>query len=241
MPIRTIGDEQIVDFGLYILMTADRRPPSLKSKIHHQKSGFTLIELIAVVSIMGLMMMIAAVRMEYLIPKYQLRGAAREMGAAMKQGRARAVATGRDVFFEIDLSHGQYWLLAAFPVREDDDLNNYWEPLDEEFPDDPLGAIHAPQDDRARAMIYERIFIRDLPGKEGEIQIVDVIFGQEEIVRQGIARIRLSPFGASEHTIVNLKNHEGRELAVKMNGFTGNLSFYGEYKEADLLLEDEGF
>ena len=222
----------------------NRESGHVPPKPRRGEGGFTLIELIAVIAIMGLMMMIATVRMDYLIPKYKLRGAAREIGAAMKQGRARAVATGRDVFFEIDLSQGRYWLLAAFPRRDEDDFQNYWEPL-EEVTQDPLEAILAPEEDRARSLVYEPIFVRSLPGnrpgKRPEIEFVDVIFGQQEIVRQGVARIRLSPFGASEHTIVNLKNFEGRELAVKMNGFTGNLSFYAEYKEADLLLEDAGF
>ena len=84
--------------------------PSRKSQ-----AGFTLVELIAVVVIVGLMAMVTVTRMDFLVPKYRLRGSARDVGSVLGIGKAHAAANGRDVYFEVDLARGAYWLLAAFP------------------------------------------------------------------------------------------------------------------------------
>lgn len=177
-------------------------------------TGFTLVELIVVVLIVGLMMGVAITRLDYLVPKYRLRAGAREVSGVLKQGKARAVATGKDVFFEVDLSRGLYWLLVAFP------------PVDE------LG-----KSVEGRPVEYGPVFQRELP--DG-VQFTDLIFSEKEKVTSGRTRIRLSPMGNSQHVIVNFKNSENRELAFRMNGFTGALRYFDERREADELLEDAG-
>jgi len=175
-------------------------------------SGFTLVELIAVCAIMAAVMGIAAVRLDFLIPKYRLRAAGRELAGALKQARARAAATGREVYVEIDLSKGDYWMLVSFPRLLEDG-----------------------REAEPRTYEYQRVFRKELPE---DVEFVDVIFGERDRVDRGVARVRLSPFGSSAHTIVNLRNRDQRELGIKMNGFTGHVSFYEEHKDADELFED---
>jgi prepilin-type N-terminal cleavage/methylation domain-containing protein len=179
-----------------------------------RSGGFTLIEMLAVVIIVAVMMLVAVGRMDFLLPEYRLRSAARELGALMKQGRARAAATGKDVYLVIDLSRDSYHLLVAIQQEAEEDLEEGEEPV----------------------FLYEPAFPTTLP--EG-VDLVDVIFGGRNKVAEGTARVRFSALGASSHTIVNFKEQGGDELAVKLNGFTGHLSFYGEYTDADELLEDE--
>lgn len=181
------------------------------------RGGFTLIELIMVVVIMGIVVAVAATRLDFLVPKYRLRGGAREVAAAFKLAKARAAATGREVYLEMDLSEGRYWLLVAFP-REPE-------------------AAEAATGVEPRGLQYEPIFEQTLP--EG-VEFWDVVFGPKERVETGRARVRLSPFGASTHTIVNLRNKEDRRAAVRFNGFTGYVTFYEERKDAEELLEDAG-
>jgi type II secretion system protein H len=183
-------------------------------------SGFTLIELVAVVVLLGIMMAVVVTRMDHLVPEYRLRGAAREVAAALRLGKARAVATGKEVYLEVDLERGRYWLLAAFPKKEAVEK-----------------ALEEGLELEAKAYAYEPVFEQELA--DG-VEFVDLIFSEKEKATGGRSRIRMSPFGSSSHTIVNLRNRDDRELSVKLNGFTGAVSFYDHRKEAEELLEDEG-
>lgn len=180
------------------------------------RTGFTLIELMLVCVIIGIMVGLAATRLDLLVPKYRLRAAAREVASVLKQGKARAAAQGKDVYFEVDLAQGRFWLLAPFPKPE--------EPGD-------LRPVES------RPLQYEPVFVRQLP--DG-VHFVDVILGDKEKFTSGRARVRLSAFGASSHVILNLVNSEDVVIALKMNGFTGLLSYFDEHRDADELLEDKG-
>ena len=178
-------------------------------------SGFTLIELMVVVLIIGVMVGLAATRLDFVAPKYRLRGAARDVAAVMRQGKSRAAAQGKDVYFEADLSQGRYWLLVPFPKEEPGDLR----PVE------------------SRPLEYQPLFVRSLP--EG-VQFVEAILGDKEKANNGRIRVRLSAFGASSHVIFNMANTDHATISVKMNGFTGLVSFYDERQTADELLEDRG-
>jgi len=180
------------------------------------RSGFTLIELMLVCVIIGIMVGLAATRLDLMVPKYKLRAAAREVASVLKQGKARAAAQGKDVYFEVDLSQGRYWILAPFPK-----------------PEEP-GETRSVE---SRPLQYEPVFVRQLP--DG-VHFIDVILGDKEKFTSGRARVRLSAFGASSHVIMNLINADDVVIAVKMNGFTGLISYYDEHQDADELLEDKG-
>lgn len=178
-----------------------------------KRSGFTLIELIAVVAIMGMLVALAALRLEYLIPKYRLRGAAREVATVLKLAKSRAAADGKDVFVQVDLPEGKYWILAEFPVLDDDGR-----PKEGEFE-------------------LQRVFQRGLP--DG-VQFVDLVMGKDRKIDAGRAIVRMSPFGSSPHVIVNLRGDGEVPFALRLNGLTGVITFHEEYKDADDLLEDVG-
>ena len=180
-----------------------------------RRGGFTLIELIAVVTIIAVVIGVSISRLDFLVPEYALRGAAREVGSMLKQARTRAVGTGKDVYVEFDLSEGRYWLLVPFP-----------RPVEE---GERVGAL---------GWEYQPIFHRELP--KG-VDFVDVVISTTERMEEGIPRVWVSPFGGSNHVIVNLTlRDEDKIKAVKMNGFTGHLTFSDGYTDAKELLEDSG-
>jgi len=216
---------RIADFGLRIgvppLLPRGEDGRGSPSSIRNpqsavRNSGFTLIELVVVILIMGLLMGLAATKLDFMLPKYRIRAAAREVASVLKQGKARAAAQGKDVYFEVDLSQGRYWLLAAFPKQ------------------DPMADPKAVE---SRPLEYEALFVRALP--EG-VHFVDAILGDKEKASTGRVRVRLSAFGASSHVILNLINGDDIVISLKMNGFTGMISYSDQHQDADELLEDKG-
>lgn len=182
-----------------------------------RQAGFTLVELIAVIVIIGLIAMVTVTKLDFLVPKYRLRGAAREVGSLLGVGKAHAAAQGKDVYFEVDLAQGHYWLLAAFPKQE---------------PGDDVRT-----DIESRPLEYQPLFDRYLP--DG-VMFTDVVLGDKDKANNGRSRARLSALGSSQHLILNLRNDEGKEISVKMNGFTGLISYVEGRQEAEALLEDSG-
>jgi len=190
----------------------------MQSHAARQRGGFTLVELIAVIVIVGLIAMVTVTRLDFLVPKYRLRGAARDVGSVLGLGKAHAASNGKDVYFEVDMARGAYWLLAAFPKST---------------PADQLPST----DVAARPLEYQPIFAQTLP--EG-IQFTDVVLGDKDKTNEGRSRARLSALGSSTHIILNMRNDDGREISVRMNGFTGVISYADGRQEAEALLEDSG-
>ncbi len=192
----------------------DRELPLLAPPEGGRERGFTLVELMVVVVIVGLMVGVAATKLDFMVPKYKLRGAAREVAGLLKQARSRAAGSGKDVYVEFDLPRGQYWVLVAFPKP-----------------------VEGGQEGDPAVLEYQPLLQQSLP--EG-VKFVDVIQGQKDRYDTGRARLKVSPFGSSAHLIVNLMNTDEREMALRMNGLTGATMFREGRMKAEAILEDQG-
>jgi prepilin-type N-terminal cleavage/methylation domain-containing protein len=72
--------------------------------------GFSLIELLVAITIGGVLLSIAWVRMSTLVPIYRLEGAARTLGAEIQKARGRAIAENKCFTVVIDTSAKTYQL-----------------------------------------------------------------------------------------------------------------------------------
>jgi type II secretion system protein H len=72
--------------------------------------GFSLIELLVAITIGGVLLSIAWVRMSTLVPIYRLEGAARNLAAELQKARARAIAESKCYQVLIDTSAKTYQL-----------------------------------------------------------------------------------------------------------------------------------
>ena len=81
---------------------------------HRVRSGFTLVELIVVLAVMGLALAVVPVSMIKLHEAMQYRSAVGEVLAGLKAARNEAVKTGRSVPFSIDVTTGNSSSLSFF-------------------------------------------------------------------------------------------------------------------------------
>jgi len=83
--------------------------------------GFTLIEVIIVVAIIGIMVVIAIPSISGWLPNYRLKGAARDLYLMMQKTRMEAVKRNRNTAIEFDVTNKKYsfcdnWDSTASPA-----------------------------------------------------------------------------------------------------------------------------
>jgi len=87
--------------------------------LHNKQSGFTLIEMMIVIAIMGIFAGIAIPNFLSYMPKHRLNGAARQVMGDLMAARMQAVSQNNDfkVLFDISINNHEYTIL-------DDDNND---------------------------------------------------------------------------------------------------------------------
>lgn len=75
--------------------------------VRQRCAGFTLIELVVVLAILGLLLALLPDALSVAIPGQQLRAAAYQLADDLKDARTRAILTGKSVEVPIGLSEGR--------------------------------------------------------------------------------------------------------------------------------------
>ena len=135
-----------------------RTPPPYRSH-PVKRSGFTLLELVAVVAIMGMMLYLVAPSIG-MTQSAQLRSGAREMGAHLEFARQRAIMTGKPHRVLMELDEGWYQLEWFVSDRDED-------PSLAAAPTDLRGPVQmSPRNDEVASY-------RIVPGSEGRLTWLD--------------------------------------------------------------------
>lgn len=72
-----------------------------------RSSGFTLVEMLVVIAILGIMLLIGNQTMEWLLPETALSGTARNLASTIEDARSEAVLKGRPVRIEYQLGDNE--------------------------------------------------------------------------------------------------------------------------------------
>ena len=87
------------------------------------EAGFTLIEMLVVVAILGLMTTLILSNGFRVSPAVHARAAAQTISGALREARSQAVSSNRPVFFAIDLTNRRYRLGQGLPETLPSDLH----------------------------------------------------------------------------------------------------------------------
>jgi general secretion pathway protein H len=79
------------------------------------QAGFTLIEMIVVIAIMGLTLALIGLKLQPVSPASHARAAAEEISGALRAARSQALVNNRSVLFTLDLSPPAYRLGSQSP------------------------------------------------------------------------------------------------------------------------------
>lgn len=168
---------------------------SAESGLRFRSAGYTVIELMIVLVILGLLLATTVVNLDGISPRYRLRGAARELGSTINWARSLSGGTGRTYTLHYDLDNRAYWIIEPPGPEDDPDL-----PLDER----------------------PRLPRNELPLA---VEFDNLVLGDNRRVRDGTVDIEMDPLGHGGSHIVHLKNTEGGFLCLKFSSMLGFVDY----------------
>ncbi len=89
-------------------MISQTEPGRTETRRAQAQAGFTLIELMVVIVILGLMLALIGMNARPISPALHARSAAEEISGAMRAARSTALMRNRSVAFELDLAAPSY-------------------------------------------------------------------------------------------------------------------------------------
>ncbi|MGE3165683.1 MAG: Tfp pilus assembly protein FimT/FimU [Planctomycetota bacterium] len=160
--------------------------------------GFTLIELVVVIIILGILLAQAVLSMDGITPEYQLRSAARTLGGTINWTRSLANSRGSTFVLHYDLDRGQYWIILP-PAKDED-------------PDQPV-------DER------EKLDVKSFPTSV-IVEKIELLDGTE--VKSGALDVTFDPLGHEGSHIVHMSNNDGGFISLKYSSMLGIVDFAKE-------------
>ncbi len=168
-----------------------------------RQAGFTFIELILVMAVIGILFSISLMSLKGMTPKYRLRSSARALGSTIEQTRLMAVSRAEWI--------GIHYVFDPPPTAADAEPRPYYQIIAPgEYQDQPL---------EERPLLSKQ----ELPPG---VVLRHIVLASNQIIDVGTWDILFSPNGNTGSHIVELEGDEERVLSLKFNAITGLIDFY---------------
>ena len=183
-----------------------------------RRAGFTLIELMGVIVVLGLLTSVTVMNWKKIVPGEQINSAVRHLSNTLNGTRSEAIARNAEFRVLYDLDNQQYWVET--PFRKTGGLATPRIPGEE----DPEG------EDRATI---------DLTDMEDGVRLVSVTVDGEEYV-DGTVYVRFAPQGSSSaHTVVLYHEPTDATHTVEVLALTGLIRFHDGLFEREEVTDSD--
>lgn len=182
---------------------SERARASLRVRRGRLEAGFTFLELVLVIALIGILFSISFISLKGMTPKYRLRSAARGLGSTIERIRLMAVSRGEWM--------GIHYVFEPPPTADDAEPRPYYQVIAPgEYADQPL---------EERPLLSRK----ELPTG---VRFRHVLLASNQAVDVGTWDILFSPSGNTGSHIVLLEGEDDRVQALKFNAVTGLIDFY---------------
>lgn len=171
--------------------------------------GFSLIELIVVLVILGLAAAVTAPFIFWTLERVEIRSAVKEIASSLRYARSVAISEKKEMRFYMDLDERLYWLDTRREERPGEDTAGNGDTGQEGEGTSPSPSY--PTKKRSlNSLVKVDLFVR----------------GEDEL-DEGTVMVSFSPFGSSSGGQFNLKTHEESRrplyFTVKVDPVTGRV------------------
>ena len=201
-----------------------------------QQDGFSLIELLIVVAILGLISMIAIPSISNTF-RFSVQSTAREIATLIKDTANSAQITGRVHRIAYDLKTDQYWvestgettLLKSDEAREKEkETHSFFSSKDDEEAKKNGGFHQENSLTKKKRTLAIGVKFKDVSTEQGE-----------EPITEGMAYTHIFPQGMSEKSLIHLIDTSKNETSLIVTNLLGRCQVEGHYVEAKEVFKHE--
>lgn len=213
-----------------------------------RRRGFSLIEIMAVMMILAVLLVSVIPAVDGLVPKYRLRGGAREVAGLIEEAQGAAISNRREYKVVIDLDDDTYHLIL--PPAETEAPATATDASTESPEAAAKKAAMRPADDvehgppppdptatEAREARPDEPDAQTTPKRlPDDVAFVAVVVGDEEKTA-GSVTIPFTHLGGSSAVIVGLRlsQEEDKQAWLKFNALTRTVEYHDERPTAQTL------
>lgn len=212
--------------------------------------GFTLLELLAVVALLGMVLFFAMPALDNLTPRTRLASGARSVGTMMEQAQSEAIASGKEFTIAYDLSKQTFWLIL--PPKEEEkpkdpnekpppppDVEHGLLPIVDSTQKTPAQPANAPKQPKT-AVDFQNRETLDESRLPDDVEIASVTLQNgREATGSGTIYVTFSALGndGSHSVMLRLRGRSGssnsteQPVSVRFNALTRTVDFSNDKQE----------